>query len=103
MTNSTLFKQVAATNLPEDLFQQIEPHLDSLLCHYQESEQISRELNYIETMYARDRYDLIRAEFNQINEKNWPEFARERWPEIDNHFNLEWAKDKNQTDSDFPF
>ena len=88
MTDIALFKQAATEKLPEALYRQLEPHLDSLLNLYQESEAICSQLDYLESRHASMRYDEIRAEFNEKNEPNWAAFARERWPDIDKYFNL---------------
>lgn len=88
MTEITIFKQIASKQLPEALYQQLEPHLDSLLNLYQESEAICSQLDYLERRDSEMRYNEIRAEFNEKNEPNWAAFARERWPDIDTYFNL---------------
>ena len=37
----------------------------------------------------RDEFHEIRDEFRLRYEPDWPSFARERWPEIDEYFNLQ--------------
>lgn len=85
MTEITLFKKIALTNLPKGLFQDLEPYLESLIETY---------LLAIENEYLFDKervrhLDKIKEEFAHAIKPNWLSFARERWPEIDGYFKLE--------------
>lgn len=91
MSDLFLFKQKAAKELPEGLYQKLEPHLDLLLdClikNGRTAEYLGRSyLAY--TSSLSNRYDEIRREFEKANETKWTEFAKERWPEVEQHFDL---------------
>lgn len=106
MTDSTIFKKLAAEKLSAALFQQVETNLDLLLECFNETREYEYYSQQSQYEYLRDlenRYRQIRSEFEATFEPMWPGFARERWPEIDEHFKLKLAKDKNSTDSDIPF
>lgn len=106
MTQTSLFKQVAAKNLPKSLFQQLEPHLNTLINNYEENKQICAEIEYIDSKYLYARYNKIKAEFNEISKPMWLFFARERWPEIDHFFDLSPSEEFDKVfgwDDELPF
>src|SRR5665647_2482630 len=91
MTDIALFKQAATEKLPEALYQQLQPHLETLTSYYEELKVNMlqmEEMAFYEYQERNQHFEMIRQEFNEMNEPNWPAFARERWPEIDTYFNL---------------
>lgn len=114
MIDTALFKQIASETLPDILYQQLEPHLEAVSSRYGEVEtRIGQmeEIEHEERRYRSGRYNMIRQEFGNHNEPNWPTFARERWPEIDTYFNLEPKEEScsgrrtiyGSVDDDLPF
>ena len=88
MTDIKMFKLIASTNLPESLYQQLEPHLESLLDDISSHEQIDEYFSYDN----QKQLNQLKFEFRESVSSMWPAFARERWPEVDNYFDLEKAK-----------
>lgn len=104
MTHAKLFKKIAATNLPEALYQKMESHLDSLLSEYEQSEDEKNQIAFIEwnNEWKRNQetYREIKEEFNKLMQPAWLAFARERWPEIDSFFDIELSKKNGTPDND---
>ena len=88
MTDIKMFKLIASTNLLESLYQQLEPQLDSLF----EMASMAEESDFLESKYYHERLRELKIEFEESVSSMWPAFARERWPEVDNYFDLEKAK-----------
>ena len=89
MTKIDLFKNVAMQKLPEEVYRQLEPFIPDVLDGYHEGCEYA---DYIAHWDAQDdlrRYGEIREEFRKQGKGDWLSFARERWPEIDQHINLE--------------
>ncbi len=92
MFDPKLFKQMASETIPESQYTQLKPHLDVLSSRYADDEALKNQEAYMEYWFQQDRrsrFDMIRKEFIEHSELNWPSFARERWPGIDICFNLE--------------
>jgi hypothetical protein len=93
MTVFPILKHSASQVLPEQLFQQMTPDLDALGGRIQADHALA---GYIDYLNAKDRnglYNSIRAEFRLEASTDWAAFARRRWPEIEQHFNLNLAPD----------
>ncbi len=88
MINDALFKHVASNELPASMYQMLEPHLDSLLESYRDSEAMGDQLATLEYLDLGRRFRTLRAEFEETRDADWPAFARENWPEIDEHFTI---------------
>jgi hypothetical protein len=61
MSDSTLFKQIASTKLPESLYQKLEPYIDEIIKEYSE--------NYIHVQREPDGIKTVQAICNTENEK----------------------------------
>jgi hypothetical protein len=89
MTDIKIFKEIASKKLPEYLFEELEPHLESLLKAISGAENEAREYEYHIKEVNRERYRSLQDEFAETMKPLWPAFARERWPEIDKYYNFE--------------
>jgi hypothetical protein len=89
MTDTKIFKEIASTNLPELLYQQLEPHLDSLHSIVSKSEEHVGELEGLIRQNTYKHIDWLKDEFNKLVIPMWPIFARQCWPQIDGFYNLE--------------
>jgi hypothetical protein len=100
MTDITKFKEIASTKLPKSLYQQLEPHLDGLF----DSIEMEDEFNYRSEEANQERLRDLKIEFEESFYSMWPDFARERWPEIDHYFILEESNKYEYLDiPDIPF
>lgn len=86
MTDIDIFKHTARTTLPAPVYQQLLPHLDTLLTTYETNNAAKEGDLYEQACDARYRFSEIREEYEAATEVNWQSFARERWPEIEKHF-----------------
>ena len=98
MSDTNLFKQIAATNLPANLYLQMEPHLDSLLHEYEVSESEQKQLAFYKHEDNQERYAEIKEQFDELMRPAWVAFAHERWPDIDAFFTLEPSKENRPYD-----
>ena len=89
MIDTTLFKQLAVKELPDSLYQQLEPHLEALCHQVEEFNYYQMQVDHFDAMDRSNRLDQIREEYAKEIAANWVAFARGRWPEIEQHFNLE--------------
>ena len=89
MIDTTLFKQLAVKELPDSLYQQLEPHLEALCHQYEEFNYYQMQVDRLDARDRSYRLDQIREEYAKEIAANWVAFARGRWPEIEQHFNLE--------------
>jgi hypothetical protein len=92
MFNATLFRAVAAQALPESLYQQIAAPLELIIKSYEDGEALTEAIS-ADLVYADraewERIYQIRREFYKANAADWPSFARTRWHDIDNYFDLD--------------
>ena len=88
MINITLFKKIVSETIPLDLNQKIQAHIEKICSRYEEAVTEEGQRKQFEYEQVTERYNEIRKEFNNENEKNWIIFAKERWPEIEEYFNL---------------
>jgi len=100
MTNAKLFKKIAAINLTEALYQQMEPHLDTLLIDYEQIESAQSEIAFHESKLNYRKYHQIREEFNKLMHPAWLAFAREHWPGIDSVFDIEQSTENDALNND---
>ena len=92
MTDIKTFKHITSTNLPESLYQQLEPHLDSLLNVISYDGQLNEQYSYLREKDNHKRLKQLDAEFMESVFPMWLVFTRERWSDVDNYFNLEESK-----------
>jgi hypothetical protein len=88
MSDSTLFKQIASTKLPESLYQQLAPYLDDLWGSYQERKATEWRDQNNERMKRLNREAELEWAFAAENAARWPAFVREHWPERANDADL---------------
>lgn len=86
MNDIDIFRAAASQSLPEAVFQQLLPHLDSLVSSYKEKQIDEEEMEDWKARCDQEDYRDIREEYEDATEINWQAFARERWPEIDKYF-----------------
>ena len=86
MTDIDIFKHTARTTLPAPVYQQLLPHLDTLLTTYETNNAAKEGDLYEQACEASYRFSEIREEYEDATDINWQSFARERWPEIDKYF-----------------
>ncbi len=86
MTDIKIFKEIASTNLPGALYQELEPHLNSLHEAISWAEYMEQEYEYHIAEVNSQRFRKLRDEFEVTIRPLWSAFARERWPEIDKYF-----------------
>ncbi len=90
--DSAIFKEIVTEVLPEALVVQLEPYLEILSRAYDEAEYSqaqAAEVEFHRDQSRRRRLDDILVEFDKENAPKWPAFARARWPEVDQFFDLE--------------
>ena len=84
MTEITLFKSIASKNLPESLYEQLEPHLTSLFKHIDERVLLDQLIE----QETQGRLSEAKEAFFESVIPMWPAFAREHWPDIEEFFDL---------------
>src|SRR4051812_45988575 len=91
MTEIDLFKTKLLNGLPNSLTRQIEPHIGEALAWHGKPSQMKRQQQLDILGWACcKRFDEIRAQFREQSDSScFPCFARERWPRIDEWFDLE--------------
>ena len=111
MNDIDIFKNAASKSLPLTTYHQLVPYLALLLTNFEQ--QKGEEADIAVWKQECDALELsdIRKEYANLNEENWQAFARGRWPEIDQTFDLEamykqrnlpsrnapWARDRPST------
>ena len=86
MNDIDIFKHAANQVLPEIVYQQLLPHLESLFSTYKEQQIDEEEMEDWQVRCDIEDFRDIRAEYEDATEISWQAFARERWPEIDKYF-----------------
>jgi hypothetical protein len=84
-----VFKNAASKSLPEAIYQQLLPHLDTLLSSYEDQRSEESQMMDWQVECDEERFRDIRREYEDATEINWQAFARERWPDIDKYFTFE--------------
>ena len=86
MIDITMFKKIVSETIPLDLHQKIETHIDQICFRYEQAVTDEAQGKQIEYEQINERYSDLREDFNKENEKNWKSYAKERWPEIEEHY-----------------
>ena len=97
MTTITLFKELASKKLSAPLFEELEQHIESIFNDIQMMEYFE----YESVKENSRKLRKIKLEFYKLVKPNWPDFARERWPEIETYFKLEDGDDEDNWDIPF--
>jgi len=95
MNHVSLFKAIASKELPETLYQELEPHMEALAICYRNEVSFLDQAQEADAQYASRHYRETVYAFEKEQSKHWPAFAREHWPQIDKYYNLDAAIDKN--------
>ena len=98
MIHIDIFKNIATTNLPGLLYQQLEPHLDLLYKIISDADDCQREHDRQAIVYIRQHHRYLQAEFDKAKRSEWVAFARESWSEIDDHYYLDGPEDVENMD-----